>query len=218
MKRIDLSHTVHEGLVTYKGLPPPLICDYLSREASEGHYAEGVTFQIGKIEMVANTGTYVDSPFHRYADGKDLAGLDLNVLAEVDGLIVRPGRACRVIEPSWFLGLPVAGKAVLIHTDWSRHWNTEQYYQDHPFLTKAAAEYLRDHGAVIVGIDSYNIDDVNDGARPVHSVLLGADIPIVEHMCNLQQVPDGPFRFSAVPPKVQGFGTFAVRAYASVEQ
>ena len=214
---IDLSHTVEHGTVTLKGYPAPIICDYLSREASRSIYAEGTEFHIGKIEMIANTGTYVDSPFHRYADGKDLSELPLEWLAELDGVTVRAGgRDGRAIGPDAFAGLDVAGKAVLVHTGHARHWGTDAYFEGHPFLTRAAAEHLRDHGARLVGIDSLNIDSTDDPARPVHTVLLGADIPVCEHMRGLEELPDRGFRFFAVPVKVKGFGTFPVRAFAAV--
>ena len=204
-------------MTTYPGLPGPLICDYLSREASRGRYAPGVEFQIGKIEMVANTGTYLDSPFHRYGQGKDLARLPLESLADLDTVVVRiPAGAGRPISRSAFEGIEVEGKAVLVHTGWDAHWRTERYLSGHPFLTGDAAEYLVSQRVALVGIDSLNIDDTEDLARPVHSALLGADVPIVEHMCNLAGVPDQGFRFFAVPAKVAGFGTWPVRAFGNV--
>lgn len=215
-KLIDLSHTVEAGTITYKGLPAPIICDFLSREASRAIYAEGTEFQIGKIEMVANTGTYVDSPFHRFADGKDLAGLDLNRLASVEGIAIDVTGFGRRIDRSHFEGCAMQGKAVLIHTGWSRHWRTDQYFEGHPFLTAEGADYLASSGAAIVGIDSYNIDDTADMSRPVHTRLLGSDIPIVEHMTGLNQLPRTGFYFYAVPVKIKGFGTFPVRAFARV--
>lgn len=212
---IDVSHTVEHGMITYQGLPAPLICDYLSREASRKLYAAGTEFQIGRIDMVANTGTYLDSPFHRYADGKDLSELPLNSLANLNAVVVRavdhPGRA---ITKAAFAGLDVRGKAVLVHTGWDRHWRTDPYFEGHPFLTADAAQHLADAGAVLVGIDSFNIDDTTDGKRPAHSTLLRRDIPIVEHLCGLAELPDAGFRFFAVPVKVKGFGTFPVRAFA----
>lgn len=212
---IDLSHTIEHGMVTFKGLPAPVICDYWEREASRAHYDDGSTFQIGRIDMVANTGTYLDSPFHRYATGKDLAGLDLSQLADLEGVIVRqPFEAGLAVDADAFAGLDVAGKAVLIHTGWDRYWRTEPYFENHPFLTEAAARLLVERGAALVGIDSYNIDDTRTRSRPIHTTLLGADIPIVEHMTNLAALPDKNFRFCAVPPKVKGFGTFPVRAFA----
>lgn len=211
-KFVDLSHTVTHGMVTYKGLPGPLICDFLDREASEKFYAGGTTFQIGKIEMVANTGTYIDSPFHRFEDGRDLSELVLEQLADLDAVLVHAKD--RVAGKDLFTSIDVQGKAVLVHTGWARHWGSEQYFEGHTFLTEQAAVYLRDRGAVLVGIDSYNIDDTNDGRRPVHTTLLGANIPIVEHMCNLESLPDKGFFLSAVPVKVKGMGTFPVRAYA----
>lgn len=212
---IDLSHTVRDGLVTYEGLPAPSICDFLSREDSREYYDPGTEFQIGKIEMVANTGTYVDSPFHRFADGKDLSELPLPSIADVDGIVVRVGGSGgRAVDAPVFQGIDVRGRAVLVHTDWSRHWDTESYFNGHPYLTEAAAVHLRDGGAWIVGIDSYNIDDTSNKSRPVHTVLLGSDIPIVEHMTHLGKLPDDGFRFSAVPVKVKAFGSFPVRAFA----
>lgn len=212
---IDLSHTIEHGMVTYKGLPAPHICDYLSREASRAHYGDGTEFQIGRIDMVANTGTYIDMPFHRYADGHDLAGLPLHKAAELPGLRVRAeGASDLAIDWHHFAPFDCRGHAVLVHTGWDRHWRSEAYYHDHPFLTARAAEWLRDHGAALVGIDSHNIDDTRAGARPVHSVLLAAGIPIVEHLTGLGALPPSGFRFSALPPKIVGMGTFPVRAHA----
>lgn len=216
---IDLSHTIEHGLITYKGLPAPVICDFLSREQSKAHYAPGTEFQIGKIEMVANTGTYLDSPFHRYADGRDLSQLDLNSLADLDGIVIAGGDAQdRATTATAFRGVDVKDKAVLIQTGWDAHWKTDRYFEGHPFLTKDAAQLLTDQGAALVGIDSYNIDDTADLSRPAHSILLGAGIPIVEHMCNLKLLPATGFRFFAVPVKVKGFGTFPVRVFAIVER
>ncbi len=214
---IDLSHTIENGLITYKGLPAPIICDYLSREESRQHYAEGTSFHIGKIEMVANTGTYIDAPFHRYEDGEDIAELELEWIAGLDGVKVRVPHSLRAIGPAVFADIEVKGKAVLIETGWSRHWRTDQYFEGHNFLTESAAQRLRDEGATLVGIDSYNIDDTTDGRRPAHSILLGANIPIVEHLCNLDQLPESGFVFYAVPPKIKDFGTFPVRAFAETK-
>jgi kynurenine formamidase len=214
---IDLSHTIEQGMTTYPGLPAPLICDYLSREASRARFAPGVEFHIGRIDMVANTGTYLDSPFHRYADGKDLASLALEKLAGLDAIVVRiPAGAPRAVGWPVFEQRDVRGRAVLVATGWDRYWRTERYGADNPFLTAEACQRLRDAGACLVGIDSVNIDAVEDLTRPAHSILLGAEIPIVEHLCNLAALPEGRLRFSAVPPKVAGFGTFPVRAFAEV--
>jgi arylformamidase len=216
-KLIDLSHDVEHGMITYKGLPAPIICDFLSREDSRKHYAEGTEFNIGKIEMVANTGTYIDSPFHRFADGMDLSELPLESLVELEGVVVHVENYGRAIPAEAFNGADVAGKAVLIHTDWARHWRTDQYFEAHPFLTREAAQYLVDANATFVGIDTYNIDDTTDGTRPAHTILLGNRIPICEHMCGLENLPDHGFRFHAAPVKVRAFGTFPVRAYAVLE-
>jgi kynurenine formamidase len=178
---IDLSHTIEDGMITYKGLPAPLVCDHLSREQSRSVYAPGTEFQIGKITMVANTGTYIDSPFHRFADGEDIAGLTLNSLVGLDAVVVHAdGMSGRQIPAEAFGAVDVRNKAVLVHTGWARHWRTDRYFENHPFLTAAAAEHLKNEGARLVGIDSYNIDDTAGGHRPVHTVLLRAGIPIVE--------------------------------------
>jgi kynurenine formamidase len=216
-KLIDLSHEVEHGMITYKGLPAPIICDFLSREDSRKHYAEGTEFNIGKIEMVANTGTYVDSPFHRFADGIDLSELPLESLVDLEGIVVRVQETERAISADAFRGLDLKGKAILVHTNWSRHWRTDQYFEGHPFLIREAAQYLADSGAAFVGIDTYNIDDTTDGTRPAHTILLGNRIPICEHMCGLEHLPDRGFRFHAAPVKVKAFGTFPVRAYAVLD-
>ena len=214
---IDLSHTVEHGMVTYKGLPAPLMCDYLSREASRERYAAGTEFQIDKIEMVGNTGTYIDSPFHRYPDGKDLSELALGSVANLECLVARvPADHGRAIDSLPFTPGEVCGRAVLVHTGWDRHWRTDQYFEEHPYLTASLAEWLAAAGATLVGIDSFNIDCIDTGERPVHSILLGHDIPIVEHLRGLHLVPDRGSRFFAVPVKVKSFGTFPVRAFAIV--
>jgi arylformamidase len=212
---IDLSHAVEDGMITYRGLPGPVVCDFWSRESTHGHYAEGVTFQIGRIDMVANTGTYLDTPFHRYADGHDLAGLPLARCADLPGVVVRAREGETAIGAARFARRDLAGRAVLVHTGWDRHWGSDAYFDGHPFLTAAAAELLCDAGAALVGIDSLNIDDTDDLRRPAHSILLAAGIPIVEHMTRLGELPEeAAFRFSAVPVKVRGMGSFPVRAYA----
>jgi len=215
---IDLSHIIDQGMVTYKGLPGPLICDYLSREASRKLYAPGTEFQIGKIDMVGNTGTYLDSPFHRYADGKDLSQLSLRSLANLPCVVAHldPGEG-RAIGSLPLAPADVRGCAVLVDTGWSRNWRTDQYFEGHPYLTGATAQWLADAGAVLVGIDSYNIDSTDDGQRPVHTTLLRQDIPIVEHLRSVAELPKFGSRFFAVPPKIAGFGTFPVRAYALVD-
>ncbi len=213
---IDLSHTVENGMITYKGLPAPLICDYLSREQSRSIYAPGTEFQISTIEMVANTGTYLDSPFHRFAHGKDLAQLELAALANLAAVVVRVPEGERAITSAAFAFLDVRGKAVLLDTNWARHWRTDQYFEDHPFLSADGASWLVAAGAALVGIDSFNMDDTADLARPAHSLLLGADILIVEHLCGLDELPAAGFEFFAVPVKMHGVGTFPVRAFALV--
>src|SRR5262249_11108568 len=202
----------------YRGLPAPVVSDYLSREASSGRYAEGTTFQIGRIEMIANTGTYIDAPFHRFEDGIDLSALPLGRLADVEGLVidvtVRYGRA---IDVGSFLGLDLRDRAVLIRTGWDVYWRTPQYGESAPFVTSRAAELLVEAAPALVGIDSVNIDDAQDGSRPAHTLLLGAGIPVVEHLCNLNELPARGFRFHFVPVEFRGVGTFPVRAYSVIE-
>jgi arylformamidase len=214
-KIVDLSHVIEHGMITYEGLPAPHICDFWTRSGSAANYDDGSTFQIGRIDMVANTGTYLDSPFHRYAHGADLADLRLSTLADLPGVVVRrPFDNDLATDAADLEGLDVRGKAVLIHTGWDRHWRTDLYGIDHSFVTAEAAEWLVAHGAALVGIDSNNIDNTRIRSRPVHTRLLDAEIPICEHMTNLGSLPDEGFRFSAVPPKIRGMGTFPVRAYA----
>jgi len=215
---IDLSHTIYDGLITYKGLPAPIICDYLSREASRERYAPGTEFQIGKIEMIANTGTYVDCPFHRYEDGKDLSQVSLERFADLEGIVIRADyRKGLAVNAEFFKGKEIRNRAVLVHTGWDEHWATEKYFENHPFLTEDAAIYLRDKGVKLVGIDSMNIDDTRGNSRPAHSTLLRSDILIAEHLCNLGNAPDEGFTFSAIPPKFKGVGTFPVRAFARLK-
>lgn len=215
MKFVDLSHTIFDGLITYKGLPAPLICDYMSREQSKAHYDQGTTFQIGKIEMITNTGTYIDCPFHRFEHGGDLSEVELEQFADLDAITINAGPVMSV-GPEFFMDMEIRNKAVLVFTDWSRHWNTAAYFEGHPFLTAEAAEYLKGAQVKLVGIDSHNIDDTRARSRPVHTTLLGADILIVEHLCNLDKLPAAGYRFNAVPPKFKGVGTFPVRAYAKL--
>lgn len=217
-KLIDVSHEVEAGMTTYPGLPAPVISDHLSRTASRAYYAEGTTFQIGRIEMVANTGTYIDAPFHRFVDGIDLAALPLERLADVDGLVIdATGRNGRAVDEDHFAGLDLRDRAVLIRTGWDAHWRTSQYAQDAPFVTPRAAEVLAAAQPALVGIDSVNIDDMGDGARPAHTLLLGAGIFVVEHLCRLNELPARGFRFHCVPVKFRGVGTFPVRAYAVLQ-
>lgn len=211
---VDLSHRIEHGTITYKGLPAPHICDFWTREQSAALYDDGASFQIGRIDMVANTGTYLDTPFHRYADGADLADLQLEQLVALPGLRARSDRQC--VDVDMFGSLDVAGKAVLVHTGWDRHWGSEAYFQSHPYLTEAAARHLAERGAALVGIDSYNIDDTAVPRRPVHTVLLGAGVLIVEHLTGLDALPASGFTFTAVPPRITGMGTFPVRSFAQM--
>lgn len=214
---VELSHVVQDGMITYPGLPGPLISDHLSREDSRAVYAPGTEFQLGRITLVSNTGTYLDTPFHRYRDGADLAGVPVDAVADLHGIVVRlTGTHDPVIGRAALAAHEVAGRAVLIHTGWDRHWGTEQYFHGHPHLTAEAAEWLVEQRPALVGIDSLNIDGTTDGARPAHTVLLAAGIPIVEHLRGLDQLPPHGFRFHAAPVAVTGMGTFPVRAYAVI--
>jgi kynurenine formamidase len=215
--RNDLSHAVEDGMSTYPGLPGPIVCDYLSREQSRARYAPGTEFQIGVVTLCSNTGTYVDSPFHRFPDGIDLSELPLDRLADLDAIVIDAPGDGRPVDLGAFAGHDVASHAVLVRTGWHRHWRTAAYASGHPFLTEAAAHHLVAEGALLVGIDSLNIDDTRTGERPVHSVLLAAGVPICEHLADLAPLPRAGFRFSAVPVPVKGMGTFPVRAYATIE-
>jgi arylformamidase len=238
---VELSHPIRHGMVTYPGLPGPEISDHLTRDAAEEAYGPGVTFHIGRISLVANTGTYLDSPFHRYAGGADLAAVPLDRMVDLDGIVVRVAaggaepegagvrvvaaggadagraRAHRAVDVAQVAAHDVAGRAVLVHTGWDRHWETPAYGRDNPYLTAAACTWLVENGAALVGIDSVNVDDVDDRSRPAHSTLLAAGVPIVEHLCGLDQLPPRGFRFHAAPPAVERFGTFPVRAYAVID-
>jgi arylformamidase len=211
---VDLSHVLEDGTITYPGLPAPVITDHLSREASRQRYAPGYEFHIGRIDMVANTGTYLDTPFHRYPEGHDLAGLDPARVVGVPGIMIDAPED-EEIPSSRLDGLKVAGHAVLFRTGWDRHWGTERYGEpEHPYLSVAAAERLAEAGAAVVGIDSVNTDGTRTGERPIHSVLLAAGVPIIEHLTGLDQIGQRPFTFVAVPPAIRGMGTFPVRALA----
>jgi arylformamidase len=213
MTIIDLSHPIEDGMVTYPGLPGPSITDHLSWEASHERYAPGTQFQIGRIDMIANTGTYLDSPAHRHRGGIDLAALPLSSLADLPGIVV--DSAGPAIDVTDLEGQTVRGCAVLLRTGWDRHWRTPEYGSAQaPYLTRRGASWLAHHGAALVGIDSVNIDSVSDPERPAHTILLGAEIPIVEHLTGLASLPPVGFRLHAVPAPVRGMGTFPVRAYA----
>ena len=218
-RHIDLSHVVTDGITTYPGLPTPVVFEHLSRDAAEAIYGPGVTFQIGMITMCSNTGTYIDVPFHRFADGHDLSQLELDRVTQVPGVCI-DCRGHAVIGPELLDGVELAGRAVLLLTGHSAHFGRPTYLEDHPYLSVAAAECLVDGGASVVGIDSLNIDAITGDAgagRPVHTALLGAGIPIVEHLTQLERLPRDGFTFTAVPPKVVGMGTFTVRAHATID-
>ncbi|MFT4215146.1 MAG: cyclase family protein [Microbacterium sp.] len=218
---VDLSHRIRAGLVTYPGLPAPVITPHLTREDSRGKYAPGTEFAMDVITMIGNTGTYLDAPFHRYADGADLAGLDLETLVGLRTEVFHlqdawtPER--RGVGTNALADRDVRGAAVLLHTGWDRHFGTPSYGRGAPFLTAEGAQWLIDAGAVLVGIDSVNIDDTESGGeRPAHTLLLGAGVHVVEHLTNLGALPASGALFTAAPPAVEGFGTFPVRAFAQV--
>jgi kynurenine formamidase len=211
---VDLSHVIEAGMTTYPGLPGPEITPHLTRADSRRNYAEGTEFTIDRISMVSNTGTYVDSPFHRYEGGVDLAGLPLESLADLPVVVVRvTGRAVTAAELTAY---EVKDFAVLLHTGWDRHWRTDAYGVGAPYLSEDGAQHLVRAGARLVGIDSVNIDCTDGGDRPAHSILLAAGIPVLEHLTNLGELPNRGARLHAVPAPVRDFGTFPVRAYALV--
>jgi kynurenine formamidase len=215
---VELNHIIVAGLRTFPGLPGPEITPHLTREESRSRYAPGTEFAIDRITMVGNTGTYVDSPFHRYDDGADLADLPLDAVANLPIVVVRvTGAAERGVGPLAFAPFDVAGAAVLVHTGWDRHFGTDAYGVDAPFVTREAAEHLIAAGARLVGIDSVNIDEMpGGGERPCHSLLLGARIPVLEHLTGLDQVPVTGAVLHAAPLRIRQFGTIPVRAYAAV--
>jgi arylformamidase len=219
---VDLSHRIRAGLITYPGLPAPTVTPHLTREASREKYAPGTEFAMDIVTMIGNTGTYLDSPYHRYRDGGDLASLDLATLvglpAEVFHLTDATALDGRGITPETFAARPLAGTAVLLHTGWDVHFGTPAYATGAPFLTEHGARRLIEAGVALVGIDSLNIDDTESGGeRPAHSLLLGAGIHVVEHLTHLGDLPESGARFSAAPPAFEGFGTFPVRAYAELD-
>jgi kynurenine formamidase len=213
---VDLSHTISAGLVTYPGIPVPAVHPHLTREASRSHYAEGTEFALDVITLAGNTGTYLDSPYHRYADGADLADLQLETLVDLPLELFRLTDATeRGIPATVFYDRELRGTAVLLHTGWDRHFGTPGYATGAPYLRGEAAAYLIKAGAALVGIDSINIDDAETSReRPAHSQLLAAGLHVVEHLTNLAAVPPTGARFTAVPPKVREFGSFPVRAFA----
>jgi kynurenine formamidase len=220
---IDLSHTVREGLVTYPGLPVPRITPHLTREDSAGHYAPGTEFAMDVITMIGNTGTYLDSPYHRYEGGADLAALDLDTLVDLPAEVFHVADLGeRGIPASVFDGRSLLGKAVLLDTGWSRHFGRPEYATDAPFLSSEGVDVLIAAGVVLVGIDSLNIDDTElsvadgGGRRPAHTGFLAAGIHVVEHLTGLASLPESGTTFTAVPPKIEGFGTFPVRAFAKL--
>jgi len=218
-KYIDLSHTIENGMITYQGLPGPVITDFLSRKKSRDLYNPGTEFHIALIEMLSNTGTYMDTPFHRYEGGRDLADLELFQLADLEAITIKANNLPdKSIGISAFKGYDLSGKAVLVYTGFDQNWGTDKYFHDHPYLTREAAEYIAEHLPVLVGIDTYNIDDVADRSRPAHTILLGKDILIIEHMCNLRELPEKSYRFTAVPQKIRGVGSFPVRAFATISR
>jgi len=213
---IDLSHAIEPGVSTYPGVPGPILSDFLSREDARGRYAPGTSFLIARIDLVVNTGTYVDAPFHRFAEGSDIAGLPLERLADLEGLVVEKGPG-RAFDTDLFEGRDLAGKAVLLRSGWDSRWGTPAYFEGHPYLTRGAALTLAAARVALVGIDSLNIDDTADLARPAHTILLEAGIPIVEHLRGLAALPDSGFRFHCAPAPFRGTGSFPVRAYAVIE-
>jgi kynurenine formamidase len=213
---VELSHRIEDGMITYPGLPAPAVSEHLSRRASESRYAPGTTFSIGRVDMVTNTGTYLDAPFHRFEKGTDVAGLALERLADLPGIAVDARGRGRSLGPDLVDGVApfVRGRAVLFSTGWDSRWRTPEYGAGHPFLTRDAAARLVAEGAALVGIDSLNIDDTADLSRPAHTLLLEAGIPIVEHMTGIENLLGIAFRFFAVPPPFAGIGSFPVRAFA----
>jgi kynurenine formamidase len=218
MRFIEVSHTIEAGMKTYPGLPVPEVEVLLDHESSRARYDGKSEFLIASLHLCGNTGTYVDSPLHRHRGGTDLAGLRLELLAHVPAVVVNaPAGLERGIAAAAFRDIEVRDRAVLVRTEWSRFWRTPQYFEPNPHLTREACEYLAKEGARFVGIDSLNIDDIGDLSRPAHTILLGAGIPVCEHMTNLAAAPAGGSWLHAVPIAWKGGATFPVRAYLMVE-
>ncbi|GAB3834112.1 cyclase family protein [Kribbella italica] len=213
---VELNHVIHEGMVTLPNLPGPELGLHLTREASRAVYSQGTEFEIGRVSLVANTGTYLDSPYHRYPDGHDLTGFPLDRLVDLPAVLVRVDAGRFGVDAAMLAAYDVAGKAVLLHTGDDARFGTPQYVEDAHFLTRDGAEHLIGAGAVLVGIDAANIDDMTDGTRPAHTLLLGAGMPIVEHLTGLEQLPPTGATFTATPPRIAGLATFPVRAFAKV--
>jgi arylformamidase len=212
---VELGHVIRAGLITYPGLPGPSIAPHLTREASRGHYAPGTEFAIDQLTLVGNTGTYLDAPYHRYPDGADLSAVPLDRTADLPATVVRvTGTEQPAIDVGAVAGLDVRGKAVLLHTGDDARFGSPAYAERPHFLTRAGAAWLVANGAALVGIDAINIDDTGDGSRPAHTLLLAAGIPVVEHLTGLGQLPPTGARFTAVPLRIEGFGTIPVRAFA----
>jgi arylformamidase len=217
-RAIDLSHEIVDGMTTHPGIPPPVISTFLTYEASTARYAPGTTFQIGRIDLVANTGTYLDTPAHRFAGGVDLAGLALESVVDLDGILVDcRSQPAKGIGREAFDGVDVESRAVLVATGWDANWGTAAYLSDNPFLTEDAARYLVERGAALIGIDSLNIDSLTDPRRPAHTAILRAGIPLVEHLTGLERLPRSGWRFFAVPPRIRGMATFPVHAFALLD-
>jgi len=218
MRFVEVSHTIEAGMKTYPGLPEPRVEVLLDHESSRARYDGQAEFLIASLHLCGNTGTYVDSPLHRHRNGADLAGLSLDRLAHVPAVVVNaPSGLDRGIAAEAFHDVDVRDHAVLVHTEWSRYWRTPRYFEPNPFLTRGACEYLAGEGARFVGIDSLNIDDIEDLSRPAHTILLGAGIPVCEHMTNLAAAPRKGSWLHAVPIAWKGGATFPVRAYLMVE-
>ncbi|HYU50694.1 MAG TPA: cyclase family protein [Candidatus Limnocylindria bacterium] len=214
---VDLSHEIVDGMTTHPGIPAPSISTFLTHEASATRYAPGTTFEIGRIDLVANTGTYLDTPAHRFPGGPDLADLAMDRVVDLDGVLVDCRHAAqRAIGPEAFRGIEIRGRAVIVATGWDERWGTPAYLSDNPFLTAAAAELLVDSGAALVGIDSLNVDSLADPRRPAHTAILRAGVPLVEHLTGLGALPPAGWRFFAAPPRIRGMATFPVRAFAIV--
>jgi len=216
---IDLSHRIADGTVTYPGLPAPSITWDVTHEQSRPNYDEGTEFSFVRLNMTGNTGTYLDSPLHRFEGGADVTGFDLDRLVSVPGVVVRVAEGSAgwpAIDADAFAGLDLAGKAVLFHTGWASRFSTPEYVGGHPYLTEDAAAALVAAWAAVVGIDSLNIDRTEGGTRPAHTTLLAAGVPIVEHLRGLELLPDAGFAFTAVPLNFEGLATSPVRAVAVV--
>jgi len=214
---IDLSHPIEDGMRVYPGLPSPRVGATLDHDASRPRYEGKAEFHLGEYALTGAAGTYLDSPFHRHRELGDLASLELARLVGLPGISLdHLGAAGPEPFATEVTDEELTGRAVVLRTGWSERWGTDSYWERGPFLTGHLIERLVGAPAAVVGIDLWNVDDVDDLTRPAHTELLRAGIPVVENLASVARLPRTGFRFTAVPPRIVGGSNFPVRAFAEV--